>query len=100
VAINGRSLEKPMPLYAIRRELGTISRDELDASASRAIMCAYDFENMTWVRSFWDPEAGNITCLYEAASAEDIREHARRARIPCDDVREVTEVTPELYVHG
>jgi hypothetical protein len=89
-----------MPLYAIRRELGKISRDELDASASRAIMCSYDFESMKWVRSFWDPEAGNITCFYEAASGEDLHEHARRARIPCDDVREVTEVTPELYVHG
>jgi uncharacterized protein DUF4242 len=89
-----------MPLYSIRRELGKITRDELDASASRAIMCAYDFEGMRWVRSFWDPEAGNITCLYEAASAGDVREHARRARIPCNDVREVTEVMPEVYVHG
>ncbi len=89
-----------MPLYAIRRELGTISREELDASAYRAIMCGYEFENMRWVRSFWDPEAGNITCLYEAVSAEEIREHARRARIPCTEVREVIEVIPEAYVHG
>ena len=89
-----------MPLYAIRRELGKISREELDASAYRAIMCAYEFENMTWVRSFWDPESGNITCLYEAATVEEIHEHARRSRIPCDDVREVIEVIPEEYLHG
>jgi hypothetical protein len=89
-----------MPLYAIRRDLGGISRDELDAAAYRAIMCSYEFHDMKWVRSFWNPERGDILCLYEAASVEDVKEHARRSRIPCDDVSEVTEITPEMYVHG
>lgn len=89
-----------MPLYAIRRDLGQVTREELDASAYRAIMCAYDFEGMRWIRSFWDPEQGEIRCLYEAQDAAQVFEHARRSRIPCDDVREVIEISPDLYVHG
>lgn len=89
-----------MPLYAIRRDLGPITREELDASAYRAIMCAYDFEGLKWVRSFWDPEQGEIRCLYEAQDVAQVIEHARRSRIPCDDVREVIEIDPGLYVHG
>jgi hypothetical protein len=87
-----------MPLFTIRREIPGLSREELDAAAYRAIMCAFEFPGMRWVRSYWDAPRGEITCLYEARDAEQIRDHAHRSRIPCDEVREVIEVAPEQYV--
>jgi hypothetical protein len=89
-----------MPLYQVRRDIGDVSQDDLDASAYRAIICAYQFPEIRWVRSFWNRAAGQITCFYEARDPEQLTEHARLSRIPCDEVREVTEVLPEPYIHG
>lgn len=89
-----------MPLFEIRRKLGYVSQEELDASAYRAIVCSYQFEDLKWLRSYWHQELGEITCIYEARDAAQVREHSLQSRIPCDEIREVTEVTPEPYIHG
>ena len=86
-----------MPLYTIRRAVGAASREDIDASAFRALACAIEYPGMRWIRSYWDREAGVLTCLYEAHSAAEIQEHSRRSRIACDEVREVTEFGPEDY---
>jgi hypothetical protein len=88
-----------MPLYVIRRDVGTITKGDLDAASFRSIVCGYEFPTMTWLRSYWDEAAGIITCYYVADSVDDVREHARRARVPCDDVREVMEFGPNDYAH-
>lgn len=87
-----------MPLYTVRRDVGQITQEELDASAYRAIVCGYQFPEIKWVRSYWDRAAGQLLCLYEAKDVAQIEEHARQSRIPCDDVREITEFGPEPYV--
>lgn len=89
-----------MPLYAIRREIPGLSREELDAAALRAIMCLFDFPDMRWLRSYWDEKLGVIECVYEAQDPDQIRDHARRSRIPCDEVRQVTEIGPEQYLNA
>ncbi len=89
-----------MPLYKIRRGVPGASREDVDASAFRAVACAIEFDGLHWVRSFWDEAAGELTCLYEAASAAQVLAHAERARIPCDSVAEVTEITPDEYLQG
>jgi hypothetical protein len=89
-----------MPLYRIRRQVGDISQEDMDAAAFRAILCAPQFPGLRWQRSYWDREGGRIDCLYEASSLRDIEEHARVARIPCDEIREVSEMLPETYVNG
>jgi hypothetical protein len=89
-----------MPLYRIRRDVGEISREDLDAASFRAIVCAPQFPGLKWVRSYWDQEAGRLDCIYDAVNPEQLEEHARVARIPCDDVREVTEMLPDTYLHG
>ena len=89
-----------MPLYSIRRQLGKISEDELDASAFRAIVCAFQFEGLKWHRSYWDQQAGEITCIYEAQTPGQLEEHSRVSRIPCDSIAEVRVVRPEPYIHG
>lgn len=89
-----------MPLYRIRRDVGQLSQEEMDAAAFRAIVCAPQFPGLKWIRSYWDRETGRLDCIYEAANATQIEEHAATARIPCDQVRPVDEVMPETYLHG
>lgn len=87
-----------MPIYSIRRDVGPISREELDAAAFRALICALEYDGLRWVRSFWDRRNGRLDCIYEAQDEAQIREHSLRANIPCDDVHEVLEVWPETYI--
>ncbi len=90
-----------MALYCIHRQVGkSLTQDDLDAAAVRAIMCAPQFPGLKWHRSYWDREQGRLECYYEANTVRDIQEHARVARIPCDDIRLVDEVNPETYLHG
>lgn len=89
-----------MPLYTIRRDVGEISQEDLDAASFRAIVCAPQFPGLKWIRSYWDQPGGRIDCLYEAENPRQLEEHARVARIPCDEVREVTEMVPDTYLHG
>jgi hypothetical protein len=89
-----------MPLFRIRRDVGEISQEELDAASVRAILCAPQFTGLKWHRSFWDKKSGMLDCYYEAANEHDVVEHARVARIPCDEVREIEEVLPDTYLHG
>lgn len=89
-----------MPLYRIRRNVGVATKEDMDASAFRAIVCAVQFPGLKWHRSFWDREAGVVECYYEAADPGQLEEHARVSRIPCDEVRVVEELLPETYVHG
>ena len=89
-----------MPLYSIRRQIGQVSEDELDASAFRAIVCAFQFDGLKWRRSYWDRKAGELTCIYEAQTSRQLEDHARVSRIACDSIAEVSEVRPEPYIHG
>ena len=87
-----------MSLFMIRRDVPGASRDDVDAAAYRAIACAFNFEGLHWVTSYWDEAAGRLSCIYEAEGAEQLADHARRARIPCDEVRPVLELGPGNYV--
>lgn len=89
-----------MPLYRIRRDVGAITQEDMDAAAFRAIVCAPQFPGLQWIRSFWDREAGRLDCVYQADEPAQIEEHAKTARIPCDEIRVVDEVMPEAYIHG
>ena len=89
-----------MPLFQIRRDIPGAPQEEVDASAVRALICAVEFEGLTWIESQWDEEHGVLFCLYEAENSDQVVEHARRARIPCNEVRKVVTVRPEEYVVG
>lgn len=89
-----------MPHFHIRRVVGDISQDDVDAAAIRSLWCLVNFPNLKWLRSTWDAERGELHCLYESPDVATIREHARSAQIPCDEVREVTIVDPADYVGG
>ena len=87
-----------MPLFMVRRNVPGISQEDMDAAAFRAITCAFYYSGLKWHRSFWDHDAGVLDCIYEAESAEELLAHAQRARIPCDEVREVDAFGPENYI--
>lgn len=89
-----------MPLYSIRRQVGKISEQDLDASAFRAIVCAFQFEGLKWRHSYWDRQSGELNCIYEAQGPEQIEDHSRVSRISCDSISEVSELNPEPYIHG
>jgi len=89
-----------MKLYSVRRNVGVMSQEEMDAAAFRAIVCAAQFPGLKWRHSYWNPPGGYMDCIYEADDAGQLADHAKAARIPCDAVVEVQQVTPETYVAG
>ncbi len=85
-----------MPTFAIMRRNISRTRKELDEAGERsnAVRHGEMAGQMLWIRSyFFEEEDGTLgtICVYEAESADAIREHARRAEIPADEVLPVTE---------
>ena len=87
-----------MGIYRIERNLQGAGREEIDAAAFRAVACLHDFLGLNWVRSYYDDDAGLMTCDYRAENPQRIWEHAKLAHIPCDSVTSVTEYLPEAYL--
>jgi hypothetical protein len=83
-----------MAVYKVDRTLGKLSDEEFDAAALRAITCLAAYPEITWLRSFYDEEKGQLTCVYQTEQPEKIPEHAAAAHIPCDAVHLVREFTP------
>ncbi len=85
-----------MQTYAIMRRRGWSTRDELDDAGDRSntVREGEMAGQMHWIRSyFFEEEDGTLgtICIYEAQSADAIREHAGRALLPADEVLPVTE---------
>ena len=80
-----------MQLYAIIRRGGWANGQELEVAAarSREVGDQQMPDQVRWIRSYVTAEAdgrvGTI-CIYQAASPEAIQEHARKARLPVDEV--------------
>jgi hypothetical protein len=80
-----------MPRYLIERELpgaGQLTADELKgvAEKSNAVLAGMG-GRAHWVQSFVSENA--ITCVYDADSADAVREHASLGGFPCTAIREV-----------
>lgn len=83
-----------MPLFVIERQFpGAL---ELDAQGVAAIRAVNADVGVNWLYSFLSADRRKTYCLYEAPSAEAIREAARRANVPADRIVEVTQMRPEL----
>jgi Protein of unknown function (DUF4242) len=85
-----------MNLYTIRRRNGWNSPEEVQAIAKRAKEVAdSDFPSeVRWIRSYVlaedDGTLGSL-CVYQAVTAEAIRQHAHRVGMPADEINEVVE---------
>ncbi len=84
-----------MPLYQITRDFAGVTGPDLTAAGIRAKMCISWCNGLRWIESFHDTDREVTTCIYEAASAEDIRLHSKIAAIPCGEIREVDLIRPE-----
>jgi hypothetical protein len=82
-----------MPLFLIERQFAQAL--QLDASGVAAIRAINADVGVDWLYSFLSADRKKTYCLYEAPSADAIREAARRANVPADVVIEVSQFRPE-----
>lgn len=80
-----------LQLYAILRRDGWRSGAELEEAAARSRRVGDEemSDDVRWIRSYVLAEEGGgvgTVCIYEASSPEAIRDHARRADLPADEI--------------
>lgn len=78
-----------MPVFMIERNFA--EKLEVTQEGAAAINEINDEESVRWLISFLSVDKKKTFCLYEASSADEIREAARRAGIPADTIIEVGE---------
>ena len=82
-----------MPVFMIERNFA--EKLQVTPEGAAAINQINDEESVRWLISFLSADKRKTFCLYEASSAEAIREAARRAGIPADTIIEVgAEIVP------
>ena len=79
-----------MPYFLIERTFADQLEENRDAAA--AINQVNEEAGVDWLISFLSADRKKTYCLYQAPSAEAIREAARRAGIPVDEIIEVSEL--------
>jgi hypothetical protein len=85
-----------MKTYIIHRHSGWSSHDELGKAASRSARVGETEmpDRVRWIRSYVteqpDQRLGTV-CIYQATDPEALREHARRANLPCDSIVSVAD---------
>lgn len=85
-----------MNLYLILRRNGWSSAAELQEAATRSMRIGNEEmpDEVRWIRSYvLDEGAGTVgtVCIYQGVSADAVREHARRAGLPADEVIQVAD---------
>ena len=87
-----------MPRYIIERDVGTLTREELEAAGRKSNRVLDSMTQVTWIRSYVSEAEGKIYCEYEAPDPEAVREHARRAGLPVNRISEVSlEISPAMF---
>jgi Protein of unknown function (DUF4242) len=85
-----------MPLFLVERNFAEDL--ELTADDVQGIRAVNDESAVRWVYSFLSADKRKTYCLYEAPSADAIREAARRNDIPADVIVPVGELRPDEIV--
>lgn len=83
-----------MPVFVIERNFA----EQLDALGidPAEIRAINDDVGVRWLVSFLSADRKRTYCLYEATSADAIREAAMRAGIPADVITEIVEVHDQV----
>lgn len=85
-----------MNTYVIHRRSGWASPEELEIAAGRSARVIHEemSDRVRWIRSYIvsapDGRLGTV-CVYQASDVESVREHARRADLPADEILPVTQ---------
>jgi aspartate-semialdehyde dehydrogenase len=97
VALARREVDQVMPRFIIERNFA----EKLELAAWKEgndrVKRINDEEGVKWIFSFLSADKRKTYCLYEAPSAEAIRQAAERAKIPADVITMVDEVNPEMF---
>ena len=80
-----------MPVFLIERNFAEALN--VDAEGAAAVNQINDEVGVQWLISFLSADKKKSYCLYEASSAEAVREAAERANVPADSIIEVGELT-------
>jgi len=80
-----------MQTYVILRRGGWADSKELEVAASRSSRVGLEemSDQVKWIRSYVvEEEDGRLgtVCVYQGTDPEAVREHARRAGLPADEV--------------
>ncbi len=87
-----------MPRYIIERNVGSLTKEELDAAARKSIEVIAGMPGVVWIKSYLSDAQGKMYCEYDAPNPEAIREHAKRAGLPVDKISEVAlEISPDMF---
>ncbi len=81
-----------MSLYLVRHHLKKPIK-ESEESIRQLLEVNREF-GVDWVRSYYASDDAAAVCVYEAPSAEVLREHALCLGMPADEVLAVVEVLP------
>jgi hypothetical protein len=84
-----------MNTYIIIRRSGWATVQELEQAAARSRRVGLEqmSDRVRWIRSYVtrDPNARlGTVCVYQATDPEAVRDHARRALLPADEIIPVT----------
>ena len=84
-----------MNLYVIVRRNGFADAADLEAAAARSTAEGEEMaDDVRWIRSYVTAETDGTVgtvCIYQATSPEALREHAKRADLPADEIVEVAD---------
>ena len=85
-----------MQTYLILRRGGWPTAQDLKDAAERSATAGDQMpDDIRWIRSYVTAETdGSVgtVCVYQASSPEAIREHARRADMPADEIIAVADI--------
>ena len=80
-----------MPVFMVERNFA--EKLEVSEEGAASINRINDDVGVKWLISFLSADKKKTYCLYEASSAEEIREAARRNGVPADVIVEVGELS-------
>lgn len=87
-----------MPHYIVTRTLPPLSSDQLQQIGRKVVSVCDELGNVRWVRSHLTADGKHSFCEFEAPDADILREHARRAGLPVDEVIPIgQEIGPALF---
>ena len=83
-----------MAVFMVERSLKGISMEDLGAAQKAAIDTAAGMKGISYIRSTFAPEDGRCMCLFDGASAEQVKALNDSAGLPYDRVVEAMDLTP------
>jgi Protein of unknown function (DUF4242) len=92
----GPEQEGTVDTYVILRRRGWRTAADLEEAAGRSTKVADEemSDDVRWIRSYVlaepDGTVGTV-CIYQASSPEAIRDHAKRAELPADEILPVAD---------